>query len=382
MEAIKSVSKDKIQTGFSLDVKKMKLLLDPVFSTINTNTVLSILEDVLTQRENGQLSFSSTDLESIMTVSIPNAGEDFSCVFPGLELKYLLRNSLSNLLDSTISGDMNSPNISVKNDSFILNLVTSRVGDYPKPVLLEGTKSFSVETKEIIPYLGKALQYVSNDDLRPAMTGISFKDVDGMLQIAATDARRLYWNSVCKTPKSLKGCSFIVSNKAIRIMIQAFSTEHTVQIGVSENHFGVKCDGKKLVTRLIDSRYPEYNSVIPTDNALKVTLCRSKLVSLLKMCLPFTNFATRQLAMKVTPSFVEISGGNVDFATDFNSQLSIHWLNLDTFAPFIFGINCKFFLQAIEGLKTEFVEIKTSMSPTKAIIVDDCVLIMPLMLNA
>lgn len=382
MEVTKVQPKEKTGVRFSIDIKKAKPLFESVFKTINHSTVLPILEDILVSRCDGNISYSTTDLETMMMVNIPDYGKpDFNCIFPGVELKYLIRNSIANTLEISLSGETNRPDISIKSGGFGLRLVSEMVDTYPRPIEIETPKSVTIDVKEIIPYLEKALIFVSNDDLRPAMTGICFSDRAGFLTIAATDAHRLYWWPICKTPKEYKGYSFIVSAKAARIMIAAFRSEKDLTIEFSNPHLCVRCENKTLTTRLIDARYPDYGAIIPTDNRLSFDLKRADFFSFLQMCLPFTNSSTNQLSIIVYPDRLDLKGGDIDFSTDFDYSISIYNPNMDTFSPFKFGVNAKFLIQALQCVKGEYVNVKHSMNPLKAIVVDECVLMMPLMLN-
>lgn len=372
----------KIKTSFAIEVNKAKSLFEPVFKTINYSTVLPILEDILVERKGGEISFTTTDLESVMTVSMPDEGEDFTCIFPGIELKYLIKNAIKNDLLISLSGEARKPDIIVRNGDFKLKLDSDIVENYPKFVKIDDSINFMIDVKELIPYLETALKFVSNDNLRPSMTGICFIDWKGFLHIAATDAHRLYWHPVCKTPAGFKGCSFILPQKSVRLMISAFRTEKDFILTKDGDHFQAMCEGKQLTTRLLDARYPDFTQIIPEKNPLTFYLKRSELIQNLRLCSPFTNKPTRQLVIDLSPSKFDISGGDVDFSMDFSCSLPVISPSLDTFNTLRFGIDAKFLLQAIEGSKEENVKISSPLSSTKAIVVDDCVLIMPLMLNA
>lgn len=381
MEAIKSPAKEKAQSKFSLNVKKIKLPFEALFKTINASTVLPILEDVLIERKGGNICFSTTDLENISTIYMPDVGADFTCIFPGIELKYLVKNSIAEMLDVILSGEPAHPSISIKNSGFSLKLNSEPIDNYPKLIQIEDADFFTVDVKGISPYLETALAYTSGDNLRPALTGVCFKDWNGSLYIVSTDAHRLYWYPLCKTPKSFKGCSFIISHKAVSLIIQMCKTEKSVTVLKNATHMGIVCEGKQFVTRQMDCKYPDFTVVIPQDNPLVFHIKRSELITHLRMCQWFTNKSTGQIVIDVSPDKIGISGGDFDFGLDFSDSLPVHNPNIDTFNPFRFGVNVRFLLQAIVGGKDEYVKVNHSMMPLKAMIIDDHLLLMPLMIN-
>jgi DNA polymerase-3 subunit beta len=382
MEAVKEQVATKKAFSFSIDVKKHKRLFDPLFSAINASTVLPILEDVLINNENGKISYSTTDLENIVTIELPSESlNKFTIVFPRIELKYLLRHSVSDLLDISLAGDISEPNIIVRSEAFTLKLNAHRANDYPKLVTIEKERSFTIDVKEIAPILVNALKFVSNDWLRPAMTGIFFTNMDGYLTVVSTDAHKLYWQTICKTPVGFENNEFLISAKAAGIIIMLCKGENEVRLDLTEHHLGARFDGKYIISRIMDEKYPNFRAILPQAFPLNFYINRKNLTSSLNLCLPFTNKSTYQINISVSPGQIVIDGGDKDFSLDFAHRIPLAGTNLDTFKPFSFGMNAKFLLTALSCSNQELVCINSSMSPTKAIIVDEHCLLMPLMLN-
>jgi DNA polymerase III subunit beta len=381
MEAIKIKTKEKTSSTVSISVKKAKQPFLSLFKAINANTVLPILEDILITRRDGCTEFSATDLENILSIEMPDSGDDAMFLFPGRELRYLVYNSISDVVDILVSDNSGQPKLTAKNGRFKLEIQADKISDYPKPVEFKSDKKLTIDTKELLPFLGNAIPYMSRDDLRPSMTGVCFKDWKGMINIVATDAHRLYWHPICKTPAEYKGCEFIVSRKAVQLIIELFKTEKTISIEIGNPHLKFSNDGKSLITRPIDVRYPDFAQVIPTTLPLSLHFSRTELIQALTLCQHFTNKSTQQLVINLSPDKAELSGGDNDFAIQFSHSIPVKKTNIDTFAPYLFGVNCKFLLQALSCSKDELVLLQTEMMPLKAMIVDRCILIMPLMIN-
>lgn len=367
-----------MQVKFTLDAAKASKDFTPLFAAVNHSAVLPILEDVLIQN-NGVLSFVSTDLENVFRIEQESAGKNkFAVCLNAKKLKQLINNAI----DPAISFSGDEKKIKIKNGEFGLSSALEDAGNFPKEPVMDKkeTVSFTVDTKEIIPQLEKAILFVSNDDLRPSMTGVLIKDWKGKLYAVATDAHRMYWGDICKTPEGFNGVEFIVPAKAIRLIIMAFKKDKQVAISKSNYHFRVSSDGKSLMSRLIDARYPDFSAVIPQDNKLTFNLNRKQLTSFLKICTPFTNKSTGMLKIEVSKEKILCTGGDVDFNDEFNYSLPLYNANVE-FDSFKFAINTKFLIQALSVVKDEYVMVAHSTSATKAIIIDDCILIMPLMIN-
>lgn len=383
MQSIKAPTKPETKRQFSINIKKCRLLFEPLFKTINSNTVLPILEDILVGSGNGTISYTITDLENITTVELPaKTQQPFWMMLPGIELKYLIRHCICESLEVSLSEKPGHPDIYVKSENFQLRLPANRPQDYPKPVIIENEKTFAIDTKDLIPELVNALKFVSHDWLRPAMTGINFTNIDGYLFVASTDAHKMYWKQICKTPKGFKEADFILSEKAAKLILLMSKGEKDVSIDLAPPHLRFRFHGKSITTKLLDAKYPNFQAVIPPPYPLRISLHRRKLQQAIEICLPFTNKSTYQINLTVRPNEIKIDGGDKDFSIDFEHKLLVYKTNLDTFTPFSFGVNARFLLTAISCSKEEFVTIDTSMTPLKAIIVDTHALVMPLMINA
>ncbi|MCG7860108.1 DNA polymerase III subunit beta, partial [Flavihumibacter sediminis] len=80
--------------------------------------------------------------------------------------------------------------------------------NFPKEPSADDTTSFEMTSSALVTGINKTLFAVSNDDLRPAMTGVYFELDKNFVQFVATDAHRLvrYKRTDVKCPK---GDSFI-----------------------------------------------------------------------------------------------------------------------------------------------------------------------------
>src|ERR1700748_3052139 len=86
-----------------LHVPSVKKLLSPLFSVVNSTTVLPILEDVMILKNGNDLSFTASDLENtlILDVSPVHQEGDIRFCLKGQVLKQFLNNSLSETVSMT-----------------------------------------------------------------------------------------------------------------------------------------------------------------------------------------------------------------------------------------------------------------------------------------
>jgi len=85
------------------------------------------------------------------------------------------------------------------------------------------------------------------------------------------------------------------------------------EIDFAENH---------LFCRLIDGRYPNYNSVIPQDNPNKITVDRKSMISALRRILPFSSESSQLIRLHVEPGKMELTAEDLDSATSAKEVLA------------------------------------------------------------
>ena len=83
-------------------------------------------------------------------------------------------------------------------------------------------------------------------------------------------------------------------------------------------------DGK-LVCRLIEGRYPNYNSVIPKNNPNQLTIDRKAMLSALRRVMPFASESSELIRLHLESGKLELSSEDIDFATSAKETLTCEY---------------------------------------------------------
>ena len=163
--------------------------LQQISGVINANTVLPILEDFLFEIEDKKLSLVATDLETVMRVEMDvESKTNGKICIPAR----ILMDSLKNISDQplTFNIDKNFA-VEITSDNGKYKVMGENPDNFPKAPAADEANSFTMTSDALLSGINKTLFAVSNDDLRPAMTGVFFELSKGALQFVATDAHRL-----------------------------------------------------------------------------------------------------------------------------------------------------------------------------------------------
>src|SRR5215831_1251576 len=227
--------------------------LQQISGVINANTVLPILEDFLFDIQDKKLSIAATDLETVMRVQMDVESKTNGKVC--IPAKILL-DSLKNIPDQplTFNIDKNYA-IEITTDNGKYKVMGENPDNFPKEPVADDTTSFTVSSSALVTAINKTLFAVSNDDLRPAMTGVYFEMDKKGLQFVATDAHRLV-RFKRKDAGSPKTDSMIVPKKPLNLLKAALpDNSDELTVNYNNNHLFVKHGTTQLSCRLIDARF-------------------------------------------------------------------------------------------------------------------------------
>src|SRR5215203_5720519 len=357
--------------------------LQHIAGVINANTVLPILEDFLFEVDNGKLTVVATDLETVMRVQLNVEAKDKGKVCIPAKI---LMDSLKNLADQPLAFNIDkSFAVEITSDNGKYKVMGENPDNFPKEPAADDTTSFTMPSSALVTAINKTLFAVSNDDLRPAMTGVYFELNKDAVQFVATDAHRLvrYKRTDVSAPRT---DSFIVPKKPLNLLKSALPDNgDEITLSYNSNHLFVKHGTTQMSCRLIDARFPDYKVVIPADNPYRLTVTKTDFQGALRRVSIFSNKSTNQVALNISGSELQLAAQDVDFSFEGNERMKCQYNGEDLMIAF----NARFLIEMLNAADSDEINIELS-TPTKAGIIkpseqDDneelLMLVMPLMLN-
>jgi DNA polymerase III subunit beta len=298
----------------------------------------------------------------------------------------ILMDSLKNIADQPLTFNIDKNfGIEITSDNGKYKVMGENPDNFPKEPSADDTTSFTMTASSLLTAINKTLFAVSNDDLRPAMTGVFFELDKKGIQFVATDAHRLvrYKRTDSSSPKN---DSFIVPRKPLNLLKAALPDNNDeITISYNSNHLFVKHGTTQMSCRLIDARFPDYKVVIPTDNPYKLTVNKNDFQGALRRVSVFSNKSTNQVALMIAGSELELKAQDIDFSFEGDERMKCQYDGEDLTIAF----NAKFLIEMLNAADGDEVKIELS-TPTKAGIMKPTeqedgeellMLVMPLMLN-
>jgi DNA polymerase III subunit beta len=358
--------------------------LQSISGIIGTNNVLPILESFLFDLKKDKLTIVSTDLETMMKVHVDVQSEEEGSVC--IQAK-VLTDYLKNLPEQPITFDINLGDygIDITSEQGKYKIVGEDAKSYPTEPKANDIISFTMSATELSDGIGKAIIATSNDDLRPAMSGVYFELGKNNMTLVATDAHRLV-RCVKTDVNCLTEDKFIVPKKALNQLKNNLNSSTDVKVSFNTNHMFVEGEHIQLSCRLIDAKFPDYKVVIPADNPYKLVIAKNDFLSALRRVSVFANKTTNQVVFDIVGNSLHLYAQDVDFSFEGNEQLPCQYDGEDMKIAF----NGRLLLELILVLEGDEVLFELS-TPTRAGLVkpnhqreheDLLMLLMPLMIGA
>ncbi len=358
--------------------------LNNINGVITTNPVVPILENFLFEIEEGKLTITASDLQTSMITQLEVEAKDTGSI--AVPAKILLE-TLKNLPEQpvTFSIDEETYSIELSSDNGRYRLAGENSTDFPKiPEVTDGY-SIDISTDALSNAIENTIFATSNDELRPAMTGVYINLSETNTTFVATDGHRLV--RYRRVDVAIEGeHAIIIPRKALNLLNTTFPSENsnvTVEFNMANAFFHF--NNIKMICRLIDERFPDYENVIPAENDNHVSIERLELLNSLKRISIYANKATNQVRLKITGSELQISAEDLDFSNEANERLSCEHDGEDV----EIGFNAKFLMEMVSNLSSKEITLQLSEPNRAGLIVpkeqsdneDILMLVMPVMLS-
>ena len=353
-------------------------------SILNNNNTLPILDCFLFEIENKELFITSSDLETSLTSNISiDSSIKSNIAVPAKLLIDIVRSLPDQPLTFSIL-ENNILEISSSNGQYSLSYYDGT--DYPKPLNVEEASKISFESTTLLKIINSTIFASGNDDLRPVMSGVFFQISSDLSCFVATDAHKLV-KYERKDVKSDESIEFIVPNKPLNILKNILQDQKSkTDVLYNKTNAIFNFSNFKLVCRLIDGKYPNYDAVIPKENPNVLEVDRNQFLQAAKRSSIFSSKSTNQVKLEIKGNKLVIKAEDIDFNNKSEETLDCSYNGSDI----SIGFNSKFIVEMLSNLSSDSIKLELS-SPSRAGIIspslsnDDneniIMLVMPIMLN-
>jgi DNA polymerase-3 subunit beta len=363
--------------------------LQAISRVISSKNTLPILDNFLFNLSGNNLEITASDLEStlITKMKLENTDGDGSIALPARILLDTLKEFSVQPLTFDINMETMAVVISSENGKF--NVVGQNGIDFPALPSIKKDKKFVfvINADVLLAGIGKTLFATADDELRPVMGGIFVEASTDKITFVASDAHKLvrYQRTDAHADDN---SSFILPKKPASLLKNILPKEEgPVSVEFDDKNAFFILSNYKVVCRLVEGNYPNYNSVIPKNNPRKITIDRVEFYNTLKRVSVFSNQASNLVKLQLKGNQVMVSAQDIDFSISAYERIKCQYEGDEI----EIGFKSVFLLEILSNIGSQDVMIELA-DPTRAglflpVISDNesedlLMLLMPMMINA
>ena len=351
---------------FTVSSSALNSQLQTLAKVINSKNTLAILDSFLFEVKDNTLYLTASDNENIIKSSLALDACDADGKFTIVHRTIL--DVLKELPEQPLvfNIDLESLNAEVVYQNGKYNFTLQNGTDYPEPPVLEPSATvISIASDVLCNNISRSVFAIGQDAMRPIMSSIYFDLTTESLSIVASDGHKLVRNQV--------------------LTVKGEKDDSLVSITFDGKYAELKFADGVLISRLIEGRYPKYNSVIPQENPNHLTIDRALLLGALRRVTPFASESTQLVRLHLESTAITLTAQDIDFARSAKETLTCDYNG----ASLDIGFKGTSLMEILSNMESEEVTFKIA-DPSRAGIIEPTVqpenenvlmLIMPMLLN-
>ncbi len=371
---------------FTLSSSALSSKLSALSRVINSKNALPILGDFVFEIKDNVLYLTASDSENMMKTQIDLTESDGYCRFAigNHDLLEAVKGFSEQPITFDVDQEKNIVKISYQNGLFSLPIENADEFPMAQPVSDFAT-SIVMPNLILAENINRSVFATAQDELRPVMNGIYFDLTADGLAVVASDGHKLVRNKVF-TIKSEQPAAFILPKKPANLLRNLLGKDGgDVIIRFDERNAEINYGDGILQCRLIEGRYPNYNSVIPQNNPNELRVDRLGLLAALRRVQPFANDSSNLIRFHVEGSTLQLDAEDYDFSKTATERMTCEYNG----QPMSIGFKGSSFIEVLSNFDCQEVTILLA-DPSRAGLVlpseqpenqDVLMLMMPMLIN-
>jgi DNA polymerase-3 subunit beta len=372
---------------FTLSSTALSSKLVALSRVINSKNALPILGDFLFEIDGNTLHLTASDSENVMKTQLELTESDGSFRFAigNHDLLEAVKGFSEQPITFDVNLEQNLVKISYQNGLF--SLPVDNADEYPVAQSVnEFAKAITLPNAVLAENITRTIFATAQDELRPVMNGIYFDLSTDNLAVVASDGHKLVRNKIF-TVKSDEPSAFILPKKPAGLLKNLLGKDGgDVTIRFDERNAEINYGDGVLQCRLIEGRYPNYNSVIPQNNPNEVRVDRLGLLAALRRVQPFANDSSNLVRFHVEGSTLQLDAEDYDFSKTATERMICEYNGM----PITIGFKGNAFIEILSNIECPEVVIQLADSSRAGLVLPSeqpenqeiLMLMMPMLINS
>ncbi|MEA3499591.1 MAG: DNA polymerase III subunit beta [Candidatus Marinimicrobia bacterium] len=314
--------------NFKVSKKEFYSILSKISKVTPTRSTLPILSCILFTAEKDTLHLRSTDLEITMSANCSATVEEEGSI--AIPSKIIL-NITSELPDTDLNFEISEEHIILttpKGGEY--KIMGKPASEFPSIPIINQSKVFSLPSDKFHRIIEKTTFASSHDeDMHAALNGVLFQFNDNKLVAVSTDGHQLSKFVLKEYDSSEDIRDIVVPIKFLNLCAISIKNLEKVKIRIGKNHIMMEGDKSIIYSRLLEHKFPDYESVIPTSNEKKIVIDIDKLIQSTKRIGIFANESSRLIVFSFSENNMNISAEDTSMASSASEDIDVEYTGDD-----------------------------------------------------
>lgn len=288
--------------------------LQQVVGFVEKKQTMPILSNVYLKKEGDIVLMVANDLEIQASVVVSEGifGDDGVITLPAHKLLSILK-ALPDSEEEVVLSCSENARVSVSLGRSKFALQSLPADNYPLLRISELLVTrFNISQKQLSLMLNKTQYAMASNDSRVFLNGMLLETVGSEIRFVATDAHRLSYTSY-EQSMVLANVKCILPRKTILELNRLLDNEElNVEVNIYHAQVELNLGNVKLITKLIDGRYPDYHKVIPLTNDKLCLVNRTDLLDAVRRVSVIGVDKLKVISLVVKQNQLEVSCRNED----------------------------------------------------------------------
>ena len=317
---------------------------------VEKRTTMPILQNILVSASGAKVEMVGTDLEvGLRTTFEAQVEEEGALTVSGKKIFEIVRSLADGEKVVFKQKGGQQMEVTCGESEFKINVLPK--DDYPQVPEPKFAKKilFSLEAyKEMIDLVSYAIA----QEQRYYLNGALFNIKSTSLELVSTDGHRLAYTSTPVDKLKLeKPLSVIVAKKTLTEIRKTDDQE--VEFDLDENNLFFKTKNRILISRIIESKFPNYDAVIPKDNPHFLTVDREPFTQAIRRVSLLSTERSRGVKFFVEKGQLRLFSSNPEIG-EARDKLSVEYKGPDLEV----GFNSQYLLEFLTAIHSEKVRFE------------------------
>ncbi|MEA1985930.1 MAG: DNA polymerase III subunit beta, partial [Candidatus Marinimicrobia bacterium] len=314
--------------NFKVSKNEFYTTLAKVAKVTPTRSTIPILSCILFTAEKETLHLRATDLEITMSATCPAKIENEGSI--AISSRIIL-NITSELPDTELTFNISNEEVLITTpEGGEYKIMGEPASEFASVPIINESEAFSLKAKNFVRIIEKTTFASSHDsEIHPALSGVLFHFSEKELTAVATDGHQLSKFIMKEYESEQIIRDIVIPVKFLNLCATSIKNLDNVKLRIGKKHIMLEGEKATIYSRLLEHKFPDYESVIPKTNEKKIVLDIDKFIQSTKRIGIFANDSSQLIVFTITENKMNISAEDKSISSSAREEIEVEYFGED-----------------------------------------------------